>query len=289
MLGHDTSQLSGFVAKREIRKHVLAPREGEIGIRRMIEAGIAGPEVLAYLWMAIESDLNVLVVGGKDSGKVPFLYSMFPFVPSYDKTLLFGCNPRAARYYNNFVSYVSDRPASVKRALNSAVSFDANRAVIAGLEGFHKEAFDCANRGIPILSTMDCGGGEPVDFLRKCRVHANTLCMLDVTVSIGRGDDAVWRVGGLSEYLWFSRSEYFMEEAVASHNFDFKKNNIVESAAFHGQSIGESKMVQAYSDLNVVEKRDAVAEFRRRSAFISRSLESSMPSREYVDSYFEIK
>ncbi len=284
-----TQPVGAVMAKRRVLEHVNRSGEGGIGIKTLLETKIVDKESLAYLWMAIESDLNVLILGDEFSGRRPFLYSLFPLIPSYDKVMVFDCHPSNAKYYENMVSYISDRSADIKRALRSTGTFQVNRIIVPALEKFPKETFSCANKGIPFISTTK--GEEPgiVDLLKKDRVPANTLSMLDIVVSIGRANESIWEIKSIYEYRWFARSEYFIEEAIASKNFEFEKSCIFEGGKFGAKNLGSSKTVQAYSDLNVVSKKETVEEFRHRSAFLGESLTSNLPSKEYVDSYFEIK
>ncbi len=269
--------------------HEAGIDEDGIGIKTLLRTRIVDSRSLAYLWMAIESNLNVLILGDGLSGGRPFMYSLFPLIPPYDRTIAFDCHAKNSRYHENLISYVPCGRHEVSGALKSARELLANRIVVADLEKFSREVFSCANWGIPFISTM--AGEEPriVDSLKKKRVPANSLSMLDVVVSMGKADDSVWRVNGISEYLWFSRSEYFIEEAVASKNFEFRTNCVLAGGKFNSKSLPVSKAMKAYSDLNVVGKKEAVEEFGRRSAFLAGSLDSNLPSKEYIDSYFEIK
>jgi hypothetical protein len=289
MLETIIQSIDAMQAKRRILKHENGLDEDGIKIKTLLGTKIIDKNSLSYLWMAIESDMNILILGDGLSGKKPFLYSLFPLIPSYDKTLAFDCHSKSSRYYENIISYVSSKPAEIRSALRSVNAFQANRIVVAALEKFHKETFSCANKGIPSISTMDGEGPAAIDLLKKNRVPANMLSMLDIVVSIGRAEDSIWKVEGINEYLWFSRSEYFMEEATATKNFELKMNSVLREGKFNTRDIGLSKMVRAYSNLNVVSKKEAIDEFRQRSEFLERSTESNLPSREYVDSYFEIK
>ena len=52
-------------------------------LRRIMQLGTATPEELAYLWLAIESNHNIMIAGAPASGKTSFLLALNAFVPRY--------------------------------------------------------------------------------------------------------------------------------------------------------------------------------------------------------------
>ena len=48
---------------------------------KMIELGTVSPEILAYLWMLVEHEFNIMVIGGTGSGKTSFLNALAFFIP----------------------------------------------------------------------------------------------------------------------------------------------------------------------------------------------------------------
>ncbi|MFH1592994.1 MAG: type II/IV secretion system ATPase subunit [Candidatus Woesearchaeota archaeon] len=48
---------------------------------KMIQVRTASPELLAYLWILIEYESNILIIGGTGSGKTSFLNSLAFFIP----------------------------------------------------------------------------------------------------------------------------------------------------------------------------------------------------------------
>ncbi|MBS3155180.1 Flp pilus assembly complex ATPase component TadA, partial [Candidatus Woesearchaeota archaeon] len=48
---------------------------------KMIQEGTVSPEILAYLWILVENEFNVMVIGGTGSGKTSFLNCIAFFIP----------------------------------------------------------------------------------------------------------------------------------------------------------------------------------------------------------------
>ncbi len=48
---------------------------------KLIELGTVSPEILAYLWMAVEHEFNIMVIGGTGTGKTTFLNGIAFFIP----------------------------------------------------------------------------------------------------------------------------------------------------------------------------------------------------------------
>lgn len=48
---------------------------------KLIQMGTASPQIFAYLWLLIEHDTNIMVIGGTGSGKTTFLNTLTFFIP----------------------------------------------------------------------------------------------------------------------------------------------------------------------------------------------------------------
>jgi len=58
-----------------------------IDMRRIMHLGTASAEELAYLWLAVESNLNIVIAGAPASGKTSFLMALNSLVPRYTRVI----------------------------------------------------------------------------------------------------------------------------------------------------------------------------------------------------------
>lgn len=277
--------------KKRIAGHALCSNtESGVGLKRMLEIGAISAEALSYLWMAIDANQNIIIAGRPHTGKPQLLFSLCPLIPSYEKALVFGNGTKDLSYYSNFISFVSGPgEPELRRQIRMSPSLNANRILVRSIKGKEaKELFWCANRGIPFLTTITANGNQEILTKLKGKemnVAPNTLNMLDMIVFMSQGPRSVWSVESITEYKWLSRAEYFVEDEEA----ELKTKDIVENHSFKEEALQKSKAIDAYCDLNIVSKKDALQEFRKRKDFLARMLQSELDSLEYVNGYFEIK
>jgi hypothetical protein len=262
----------------------------DVGLDKLLEIGVTNTEVLSYLWLAIDAGKNILITGPEFSGKKQLLFALSPFIPKYEKVLVFGNGTRNTRYYNNFVSFVSDGRVSGNQ-IKSSRSHNANRIILDKINGPEaRELFSCANYGIPFLTTLDfclqCG--KVADTLKEkpTNVAPNTINMLDVVVSMTPGSHSVWGIESIDEFRWLSRSEIWIEEAKTLKDFYFKITNMVEKGKLSRAVLKGSKVIEAYGNFNLLGTEEVKVELDKRTSFLEDPGISKLPVHKYIENYF---
>ncbi|MEK6855500.1 MAG: type II/IV secretion system ATPase subunit [Nanoarchaeota archaeon] len=74
---------------------------------RMIQLRTVSPEILAYLWLLIEYESNILVIGGTGSGKTSFLNSMAFFIPPQARIVSIEDTREIALVHENWLPSVA--------------------------------------------------------------------------------------------------------------------------------------------------------------------------------------
>ena len=74
---------------------------------KMIELRTVSPEILAYLWILIEYESNILVIGGTGSGKTSFLNCLAFFIPPQSRIVSIEDTRELALIHENWLPSVS--------------------------------------------------------------------------------------------------------------------------------------------------------------------------------------
>lgn len=145
---------------------------------KLMDFGTVSPEVLAYLWLLIEHEANMMVIGGTGSGKTSFLNSLAFFIPPAARVVTIEDTRELNLLHENWLPSVARAGvgmANIAGERHGEVSlFDLLResfrqrpdyVIVGEIRG--KEAFvlfQGAASGHPTLSTMHA---ESVDTMIK--------------------------------------------------------------------------------------------------------------------------
>jgi flagellar protein FlaI len=129
------------------------------------------PEIIAYLWLAIENNRNMLFAGGTASGKTSSLNAVSLFIPQPSKVITIEDTRELMLYHGNWVAGVT-RESQIQGSSVEIDMYDLLRAalrqrpeyIIVG-EVRGKEAltlFQAMNTGHTTYSTMHAGSIQAV-------------------------------------------------------------------------------------------------------------------------------
>jgi flagellar protein FlaI len=80
---------------------------------KLIDVGTASPELLAYLWMLIEYESNIVIIGGTGSGKTSFLNSLAFFMPPQSRIVSIEDTHELNLLHTNWLPAVSREATGV--------------------------------------------------------------------------------------------------------------------------------------------------------------------------------
>jgi flagellar protein FlaI len=145
---------------------------------KLMDFGTVSPEVLAYLWLLIEHEANMMVIGGTGSGKTSFLNSLAFFIPPAARVVTIEDTrelnllhenwlPSVARAGTGMASMTGERHGEVSLfdLLRESFRQRPDYVIVGEIRG--KEAFvlfQGAASGHPTLATMHA---ESVDTMIK--------------------------------------------------------------------------------------------------------------------------
>ncbi len=250
-------------------------------IMRILTLGTASPEELAYLWLAIESNLNIVIAGAPAAGKTSFLLALNAFVPQYSRVITIEEDINELRQYSNFTNMVSLQGssirgrASLKEQVINALHLRPDRLIIGEIRGNEAgEVLSGSNFGIPFMTTMHSSdnGNAIVSRLqaKPMSVEQNLIAMLDVAAFMRQKGMQSRKLESIAEFRWLSRNEIGIDgpdpkECRVSY---IAKDGTISNDALYG-----SKVVGEYAKMHGLRTHVVIKELRSRAAFLKELME----------------
>ena len=206
----------------------------------LLEFGTYSLDQMAYLWLAIEHNKNIVFAGGTASGKTTSMNAISMFIPPRSKLITIEDTRELSLYHDNWLSCVTrerlDEAANVTMydLLRSALRHRPEYIIVGEVRG--EEAmtlFQAMNTGHTTLSTMHADSvqtvinrleNEPINVPRPMVQSLDVLC---VQTLARFGDERVRRAETIAEiegidqrtgeldytgaYKWDSATDSFSE------------------------------------------------------------------------------
>lgn len=95
-LGKEVTTRGGTITIRKFREEPFSPLE-------LIKYGTYNVEIMAYLWLAVENNKSIILVGGTASGKTTTLNAISLFIPSESKIITIEDTREITLYHKNWI------------------------------------------------------------------------------------------------------------------------------------------------------------------------------------------
>jgi flagellar protein FlaI len=158
----------------------------------LLEYGTFSLEMLAYLWLAIESNKSLIFAGGTAAGKTTSMNAVSMFVPPRSKVLTIEDTRELSLYHDNWLSSVTrerfdESDISMYDLLRSALRHRPEYIIVGEVRG--EEAitlFQAMNTGHTTFSTMHADSvqtvinrleNEPINVPRPMVQSLDILCV----------------------------------------------------------------------------------------------------------------
>lgn len=238
----------------------------------LLKNTLTNSKVLAYLWIALESGVNVMIAGTEKSGRTPLLVSILPFIPRYERVAMIGEQAAELKFYQNILSVVSTPKtffSSATDRLQSALRMKPNRIILddMGTDSI-RELFSATKVGISFVATIK-SDQDTLPLIKghlfgHVRVNNETLNSLDLVVAMKRNIPE-----RIIECRWLSRAET-LDVGIVIGDDSLKLLNTVENNTLNERLLLESKAINAYATDNGISIESAVKELENRSEFLNR-------------------
>ncbi len=249
----------------------------EISLYSMLRRGSLRAHTAAYLWMAVESGLNVIISGSPASGKTTMLSALGPFMPWHAKLVTIEEDINELKFPAPMLSVVALYGSrygqiSTRAQVLNALRMRPERIIIGEVRGEEAhELFAGANLGVPFMTTMH-SSEEGVSILKKLlvkpmEVDPRSLSMLDISIYMRQQGLSERCISGITEYRWLSRAE--TEEGVELENGDAVRLDAMPVGTLSGMQ--ESKVVATYAARKGISARRAMAEITKRASYLEKA------------------
>jgi hypothetical protein len=249
--------------------------------------------VLSYIWLAIESGYNVLVLAEKDAESAGFIRAISNFIPPY-KTAIYVQGNGILDSRLNFLNIVGPKRADQK-ILRGIVQGQNPDALI--MENSER---DCINwllsqskYGTQFIAPLDGNflNRQLVRALlsKQFRVGRQDINMLDIAVILEKAGSTT-RIASMTEYKWIDRWEVDMEKGSIIPK-RYENMRMLNGNMLDMKSIRNSKIVKKHARLNLISEEAAIGELTDRAMFLERLAPrgDGKMMQNPTDMYYEIK
>jgi flagellar protein FlaI len=261
----------------------------------LLAKGTLNPELLAYLWMAVDARLNLIITGPPASGKTTLLKALAEVMPRYERVVAIEEETDELIMHSNFTNAVyligkksADKSEStISDQVANALRLRPDRLIIGEIRGAEaRDAFFGSNTGVPFIATMHVSGSgiSVISRLesRPMLVDHALVSNLDLAIHMSLDSAMQRRIAGISEYKWFSRAEINLERAE-----EFEINSMFSNGTPKKEELRYSKAITYFAMRMKMSPSEAIKEFQSRSKAIYSFISSG--SRDFQKFILEYK
>ncbi len=208
-LGREVTTRGGTITIRKFREEPFTPVD-------LIKYRTFSTEVMAYLWLAVENNKNIIIVGETAAGKTTTLNAISLFIPSESKVITIEDTRELTLYHKNWIpatireTFMGQEAADIDmyQLLRSALRQRPEFILVGEIRG--KEAytlFQAMSTGHTTFSTMHAGSiqtavnrllSEPIN-VPLMMLSSLDIMIIEVLKHVGR--KRVRRTEVLSEFV----------------------------------------------------------------------------------------
>jgi type IV secretory pathway ATPase VirB11/archaellum biosynthesis ATPase len=268
----------------------------EVNLSRLYRSGTADSDMLAYLWLAMDSRMNIIIAGAPASGKTTLLNSILAFTQRTKRIITIEEDVNEFRFNSNVINIVPLYGSRLGKISTRSQVINAMRMrpeilVIGEIrDNETNELFSAAGIGVQFLTTMHSNDADMAILkkltLKPMEVDSRALSMLDICVFMSQNIEGKRHIEKISEYAWLSRAESEPNQNVMESGDSVEIQNVINDGKFDKKLFMLSKVISKYSDLFGLTKQNALKEFERRSSFLSKQLSTESSTLDIINAIY---
>jgi len=206
----------------------------------LVRIGTVTPEMLAFLWLAIEHKRNILIIGGTSSGKTTLLNAISMFIPPNARIVSIEDTREIQLFHKNWVpavvrySYEKNREIDMFQLLRESFRQRPDYIIVGEVRG--KEAyvmFQGMASGHAALSTMHATSVRalierlttpPINLPKVLLELLDIVIIMQHDLTMGRN---IRRVKEIDEMKNYSEYEWIFKWNPYNSSYEMKKYSIV--------------------------------------------------------------
>jgi flagellar protein FlaI len=270
----------------------------------LLNYGTVDDRILAYMWLAIESNRSLIFAGGTAAGKTTSMNAMSMFIPPRSKVVSIEDTRELSLYHENWLSSVTreqmgDADIDMYDLLRSSLRHRPEYILVGEVRG--EEAmtlFQAMNTGHTTYSTLHADSVQTVinrlenEPINVPRAMVSSLDILWVQVLTKSGGERVRRARAISEiegidqrtgeldysntYLWDSTDDAFRE-----NNSTLLEEIRQDRGWSQSELLGELRKRRRF--LNFLQHRD-ITDYRRFTAMVNKYYTDADEVMSHIDS-----
>jgi len=270
----------------------LKPKKS-IGIKKLMESTDISVDELAYIWMALDSSLNIIMAGAPASGKTTLLKAICSFIPRFERIIIIEEDINELSGFGEFYNVVNLKGSSFKNHISlekqvlNSLHLRPDRLIVGELRG--KEAREImfgANIGVPFITTMHSNSAEEAITRLKTKpmsVENSLISMIDLVIFLKREQNKRG-IESIIEYRWGKDADTINPiKEYEAHTIFWKDKQGLEE-------LRNSKVIEKFATLEFITKKKAIDEMIKRSKYLSKILGISEISEDkYIDRYGDLE
>ena len=274
------AQLSPYATNGAIAS-IRLNQDLKFDLRRIIENNTASCDLIAYIWMALECGMNIVISGAPASGKTSLLVGLTCLLPRYHRVVSIEEDMNEIRLGGSMINSVSlqgmtgNSKASTQSQVINSLRLRPDRIIIGEIRGAEaSELFSGANIGVPFATTMHSSGNGSllVNKLisKPMNVQPQAIGMLDISIFM-KQDLNFRKLQSITEYKWLIRGEITTNEVERSeeNGLAFKEILVAHDLELDFKELRHSKTIAKFSKSRLMPIADTIKELKKRSLYLS--------------------
>ncbi|MGC8651961.1 MAG: ATPase, T2SS/T4P/T4SS family [Candidatus Micrarchaeia archaeon] len=261
-----------------------------LDVKKLLSLKTVTPDVLAYLWLAIDARCNIVISGAPSSGKTTLLAALSAFIPRHERVITIEEEMNEIRYFANFMNVVQLQgsqkgPVTTRDQVVNALHLRPDRLVVGEIRGSETaEILAGSNLGVPFMTTMHSNGNGAyiISRLRSkpMSIDDSLLSMLDISVFMRQNSSNTRIVDSIDEYRWLNRGEISAERGEL-----YSIAEMASGGSLVNGTLGGSKVIERYAGLHMLKASSALRELKSRATFLEAMLHGDIDAYAYIERY----
>ncbi len=244
---------------------------------------VSDKAILAYIWLAVESNYNILVLSENSKTSDTFTDAISAFVPGWAVALDVPRTGEALERRLNFMSAVGESAGRPDTLMQTKMP---DRIIVKDAKGRLDEIFESSKHGTSFIAQAKGNfyNRRIVKALqaRPFSIKRDNIIMLDLSIII-KEDSPATNIAAITEYSWLSRAETREKRMLK----DYSNMHITKCDKLNLEEIRDSKLIWGYSRSNLISKDQVLEELGRRADFLEQFCKSN--NQRNIKMYYEIK